>query len=194
MSFFFTEEGTGAAGANLGGLAGADAKCQAAAAAVGAGGRTWRAYLSADNDATYGRVDARDRIGTGPWFNYNGTMIGTLESIHFENGGNGIAEAHMFSECGFVIDQQATDLFSRAHDILTGSTEFGTLQGGTGPGDPPRTCEDWTSNDPNGFGWVGHEHEEVPYFWNNAHPTDGCDQAGLATFLGIGRLYCFAID
>ncbi len=197
MSFFFTEQGSGPMGGNLGGLAGADAICQAAATTAGAGGRTWRAYLSALADATYGRVDARDRIGNGPWFNYDGLAVGDLTSIHASP--TGIAGGLMKSACGFEIDAENpnADLFNRGHDIFTGSDEQGRLIGASGPKDPPQTCNDWTSSSPNDTAWIGHEDTDNPSnngAWNSAHPTTGCDETSLAATLAIGRLYCFATD
>lgn len=196
MSFFFTREGSGAKGGNLGGLVGADATCQAAATAAGQGARTWRAYLSALNDATYGRVDARDRIGTGPWFNFDGDSIGTHGQIHHESG-NGIPAKLQKSACGFQVDAENPNatLFNHAHDIFTGSDEFGRLIGGTGPDDPPLTCADWTSSSPSDIAYVGHEDTDFSAgFWNSAHTTVGCDEQSLGDTLAIGRIYCFAID
>lgn len=197
MSFFFTEQGSGAMGGNLGGLVGADAICQAAATRAGAGARTWRAYLSALADATYGRVDARDRIGNGPWFNYDGLAIGDLTSIHASP--MGVAGNRMKSACGFEIDAENpnADLFNRGHDIFTGSDEAGRLIGGSGKGDPPQTCGDWTSSSSSDTAWIGHEDTDNPSnngAWNSAHPTIGCDETSLAGTLAIGRIYCFAID
>ncbi|MEQ9495791.1 MAG: hypothetical protein RIT81_03010 [Deltaproteobacteria bacterium] len=199
MSFFMTEQGSGPMGGNLGGLAGADAICQAAASAAGAGGRTWRAYLSALADPTFGRVDARDRIGAGPWFNYDGTSVGDLAFIHHENGGTGIAAPLMKSACGYEVDaiNPNATLFDRAHDIFTGSDSGGRLVGASDKTDPPQTCADWTSSSPSDTAWVGHEDTDSPKnqgTWNDAHPTIGCDETSLAGTLAIGRIYCFAID
>lgn len=196
MSFFMTEQGTGPMGGDLGGLVGADSICQSAASAVGAGGRTWRAYLSASNDPTFGRVDARDRIGNGPWFNYDGDPLGSLAAIHHEGGGQGIAADLIKSQCGFeLVNDAAEPLFVRAHDVFTGSDQSGRLVGASGPGDPPQTCADWTSSAGSDTAWVGHEDTDTSSgFWNDAHPTVGCDATSLADTWAIGRLYCFAID
>lgn len=190
MTFFMSHEGniTG----NFGGLAGADQFCQQAATASGSTRTDWVAYLSALDDATFGRVDARDRIGQGPWFNYCGDSIGNLDEIHVDPG---LPAALILSEQGLHLDplNEEASFFLRAHDIATGSDEFGVLVGGTGPDDPPVTCADWTSDSPDDQGFVGHEDwDEQDGRWNAAHPSMGCDEQGFAVFFGNARIYCFA--
>ncbi len=195
MTFFVTEDGTGAAGGDLGGLSGADGICDAAAVAAGITGRTWRAYLSADNDATFGRIDARDRIGAGPWFNHGGLDIGDLNAIHT---GNGIDRDHIRSECGMrIVDgSEGGSLFVRAHDIMTGSNRNGELvYHFIGGSRAPFSCDDWTSSSPSDWHLVGHSNHlasNPSEHWNNSHNAP-CDQAGIESRWGIGRIYCFAI-
>jgi len=196
MSFFVTEQG--ALSGNLGGLAGADARCAQAAEAVGVSGKTWVAYLSAENDATFGRVDAVDRIGDGPWFNAQGVEIGNKTQIHSQ----AIAAANIVSECQRpVIYEVSNPTGDRgAHDIFTGSTAEGTLERLVDPNTglrsgPAATCGDWTSASPNDAAMVGHsDHETVDDTWNFAHYTVGCHEAGLRTTAANGRIYCFATN
>jgi hypothetical protein len=168
--------GSGAVGGNLGGLDGADAMCQTLAEAVGST-RTWHAYLSTST------VDARDRIGTGPWENVNGDVIAMdVDALHNDGLSNGDPQ-HIFDENGDEVP-------ANEHDILTGSDDDGTLH----PGE--NTCQDWTSNDQNDSARVGHSDIPMNFSpsWNNAHDTQGCDQDGIISTGGAGRLYCFAID
>jgi hypothetical protein len=178
LSFFVTSEGSGADGANLGGLDGADARCEEFAAAVGAGAKTWRAYLSTSD------VDARDRIGDGPWENANGDVVAA-----------NLAELHDASRAingspNLMMDETGAPVPGAEHDILTGSTPEGTLLADA-------TCADWTSNVASAPGpQVGHS--DIPMntafspSWNSAHAAPGCDQASLDMVGGAGRLYCFA--
>jgi hypothetical protein len=177
MSFFVTSTGNGANGGNLGGLAGADAKCQNLATNGGAGARTWRAYLSTDNPL----VNARDRIGTGPWFNQQGVMVAAnLTVLH-----NNIAGSLILDELGQPVPQDPLD-----HDILTGSTVDGNVQAG-------KTCADWTDSTDASGGQVGHADIDAQDLgdesWNSQHDPQ-CSQAALASTAGTGRIYCFAID
>jgi hypothetical protein len=179
MSFFVTSVGNGANGGNYGGLAGADARCQSLATAVGAGGKTWHAYLSTDS------VNARDRIGSGPWYNYQGSLVAaSVASLH----ANGFASALALTETG-------TKVPSDDHDIVTGTqtdgTAFSSFPGN--PGAPPPTCQNWTSSDGNDYVYVGHVDWDNPNggTWNSAHETT-CSQSGLKSTAGSGRLYCFA--
>ncbi|MEW5850210.1 MAG: hypothetical protein AB2A00_15585 [Myxococcota bacterium] len=173
MTFFVTSVGNGANGGNYGGLNGADQRCQSLAEAAGSVGRTWRAYLSTST------VDARDRIGTGPWLNVAGEQVAAdVASLH----ANGIPTSMILDENGAAVPREE-------HDILTGSTPEGTVT------DPPYTCGDWTSNAEDFYAWVGHadwSSEENPSDnWSSTHETP-CDQAGMAGTLSAGRIYCFA--
>ena len=174
MTFFVTSVGTGSAGGNLGGLAGADANCLAIAASVGARPRTWRAYLSAST------IDARDRIGTGPWVNVLGQTVATsVADLHTLGGARGPAIALLADEHGAT---RRTE-----HDILTGSNEQGRKT--------TATCSEWTSSSDTAQGRVGHVDwsEFANGTWNSVH-TSPCSESGLASNNGAGRTYCFAID
>jgi len=182
MSFFVTSVGPGD-GANLGGLAGADAHCQSLAAAAGAGNRTWRAYLSVTEADGQPAVNARDRIGTGPWYNVNGDQIAAdLTDLHTDNANP--AEEVILTETGEEPSR---------HDMLTGSQ----LDGTAFPPGEDRTCQNWTSND-EGRPWVGHGDRRargVPGSpWNSAHASAGCSPAALNSTGGDGLFYCFAAD
>ncbi len=199
MSFFVTSAGSGHGG-NLGGLAGADARCQALAAVAGAGDKTWRAYLS-----TQGRnaVDARDRIGDGPWYNAKGAMIAAnLDDLHDEDE-NMMSVANTLDEHGAPVPYVSLDADGNPlprelqvgveHDILTGSQADGTAF----PAGEDRTCSNWTSSD-EGSAMVGHGDrltlQPVKSPWGTAHPSAGCSQQALVDTGGAGRFYCFAID
>ena len=189
MSFFVTSAGPGD-GANLGGLAGADASCQQLATAVGAGGRTWRAYLSASAVDGQPAVDARDRIGQGPWYNVRGALVArTLAELHAE--APNLTKETALTERGDVV-LGAGDTPNQ-HDILTGSQADGTAF----PAGEDRTCRNWTSNAADGSAQVGHHDRRgtggnPPNSWNSAHPSRGCGQANLRTTGGAGLFYCFA--
>ena len=183
MTFFVTSVGRGF-GANLGGLRGADAHCQQLAAAVGAGARRWRAYLSAPPSGDQPAVHARDRIGAGPWFNANGVLIASsLAALH--EGPNELGAEQSLTEKGTVVAPGR-------HDILTGSNPDGTL---ALAGGEDTTCRGWTSHDA-GRAMLGHHNRTGggarPTSWNSAHPSRGCSQAALRASLGDGLLYCFA--
>ena len=189
MSFFITSKGSGD-GANLGGLEGADAHCQALAEAAGSQGKTWRAYLSAA--ATDGKpaVNARDRIGTGPWFNAKGVQVaGNLEELHYSNVGLG--KEGSLTEAGQVVNGRGDR--PNQHDILTGSQ----LDGSAFTDGADHTCGNWTDNG-EGSAQVGHHDRtgggQVPSSWNSAHGSRGCSQANLVATGGNGYFYCFAID
>ena len=189
MGFFVTSVGIGD-GANLGGLAGADAHCQSLAAAVGAGDRTWRAYLSTQGP---GAVDARDRIGDGPWANANGLiMANSVSSLHHDN--SNFNWEHSLDENGEQFPSRIDgDPDFTEHDVLTGTQIVGTA---FEAGDD-RTCGNWTSND-EGSAMLGHADRysfTTPGSpWNAAHPSRGCSQDDLVATGGAGRFYCFAID
>lgn len=190
MSFFITSEGPGD-GADLGGLAGADAHCQSLAAAVGAGDKTWRAYLSVSSDAGGDTVNARDRIGDGPWFNYNGVQVAEdVDDLHSDN--NELGKENSLSEQGNQINGRGDT--PNMHDILTGSS----LDGRAITDGDNLTCSNWTSSSEDGSAQVGHHDKQGgganPNSWNSAHASRGCGQADLQGTGGNGLFYCFAID
>lgn len=188
MSFFITSAGSGR-GADLGGLAGADEHCRTLAAAAGAGSRTWRAYLSASAAGGQAAVNARDRIGSGPWYNAKGVQVAT-DVAHLHATGNGLGKTGSLDERGAMVNGRG-DTPNR-HDILTGSQRDGTMF----PGSADKTCANWTSSG-EGSAQVGH-HDlqgggENPTSWNSAHGSRGCSQANLIATGGNGLFYCFAI-
>ncbi|MFN7130325.1 MAG: hypothetical protein ACK4OJ_14810 [Brevundimonas sp.] len=191
MTFFVTSVGPGK-GADLGGLAGADAHCQRLAQAAGAGGKTWRAYLSTQGA---GAVNARDRIGKGPWANAKGVVI--AKDVAELHGANNLTKQTALSEKGDVINGRG-DTPNR-HDVLTGSQPDGTAFSGA----DDRTCKNWTSST-HGTAMVGHSDriglrdDEPSKSWNSSHPSrgpdGGCSQADLRSTGGDGLLYCFAVN
>jgi hypothetical protein len=187
MSFFVSSVGSGR-GADLGGLQGADRLCQSLASAAGAGGRTWRAYLSTTGE---NRVNARDRIGRGPWRNANGVVIANdLAQLH---GANNINKQTALTERGAVVNGRGDS--PNVHDILTGSQPDGTAIAGN----VDTTCGDWTKSG-EGAAMVGHHDrigldESVPAkSWNSSHQSRGCSLENLRASGGEGRLYCFATN
>lgn len=189
MSFFITSKGPGD-GANLGGLAGADAHCKSLAEAAGSSGKTWRAYLSAAAMDGKAAVNARDRIGEGPWFNAKGIQVaGNLDELHYSNVGLG--KEGSLTEAGKVVNGRGDS--PNQHDILTGSQLDGTAF--TDGAD--HTCGNWTKNG-EGSAQVGHHDRtgggQVPSSWNSAHGSRGCSQANLVATGGNGYFYCFATD
>lgn len=188
MSFFLTSAGPGR-GADLGGLAGADAHCRTLAAAVGEGGRTWRAYLSAAPAGGLPAVNARDRIGTGPWVNAKGVQVAeNVAELHGPS--NGLSKTGSLDERGAVVNGRG-DTPNR-HDILTGSQ----LDGTAFPGGADKTCSNWTSSAA-GSAQVGHHDRQGggdnPTSWNSAHGSSGCSQDNLRATGGDGLFYCFAL-
>lgn len=187
MTFFLTSVGSGS-GADLGGLSGADAHCQSLAAAVGAGGKTWRAYLSTTGS---GGVNARDRIGSGPWQNVNGDVVAqNVDQLHFENM---LTKESVLNEKGEMTNGRGDD--PNQHDILTGSYLDGTAVSGS----DDSTCSNWTSSaDGSGSALVGHFDRTGgganPASWNSAHGSRGCSQANLIATGGNGYFYCFATN
>lgn len=187
--FFITSKGSGKGG-DLGGLAGADAHCQALAKAEGAGDHTWRAYLSTMATGTSPAVNARDRIGRGPWYNAGGELIATsVEQLHGTDSkiNKDTAVTERLDPVNGVADSPNT------HDILTGSKSDGTAFEGT----EDLTCGNWTSSGA-GRAQVGH-HDRMGQgadasSWNSAHPSQGCSQQDLQNTGGAGLFYCFAID
>lgn len=187
--FFITSRGTGRGG-DLGGLAGADAHCQMLADAEGSGDHTWRAYLS--TSAADGRppVNARDRIGKGPWYNAEGELIAAnLDDLHSD-------KARIDKE--FALTERLDSVNGvgdtpNHHDILTGSRPDGTAY----PAGEDLTCRNWTSSG-DGSAQVGHHDRrgqtEGVNSWNSVHASRGCSQSALETTGGAGLFYCFAID
>ncbi|WP_367079305.1 hypothetical protein [Luteitalea sp.] len=190
MSFFITSVGSGK-GADLGGLAGADAHCQALAKAVGAGGKTWHAYLSATAADGKPAVHAKDRIGTGPWHNAKGEVVAKdLADLHGE--APLWTKQTALNEKGGVVNGRGDT--PNMHDILTGSKQDGTLSDGDAAS---ATCSNWTSStDGSGSATVGHFDRTgggaAPTSLNAAHPSRGCSQANLVATGGAGFFYCFA--
>ena len=187
LSFFITSAGSGD-GANLGGLAGAEQICQARAQAVGAGSRRWRAYLSASARTGIPAVNARDRIGRGPWYNAKGVPVAmSVADLHSAN--NRLSKENSLTEAGNTVNGRGDT--PNVHDILTGSQPDGTAFGG----EADRTCGNWTSNN-QGAAQVGHHDRQGggadPTSWNSAHPSRGCSQANLQGTGGNGLFYCFA--
>lgn len=196
MSFFITSAGSGK-GADLGGLAGADAHCQRLATAGGASGKTWRAYLSTPPTLVSGAVpavaavNARDRIGTGPWFNAKGTLI-ARDVGHLHNGNN-LSKDSALDERGNVVNGRGDA--PNEHDMLTGSRADGTAFAPQ----TDTTCKAWTSST-EGSAVVGHHDRMGPLpenwakSWNFSHQSAGCSQEALVRTGGTGRFYCFAAN
>jgi hypothetical protein len=190
VTFFVTSVGSGK-GADLGGLAGADRLCQTLATAVGAGGRTWRAYLSTQASGGAASVNARDRVGSGPWQNAKGVAIaGNVDELH---GTNNLTKQTALTEKGEVVNGRG-DTPNR-HDILTGSTPDGRAP----TGDQDMTCGNWTKSG-EGAAIVGHHDrmglrdDAASKSWNSSHPSRGCGQDALRGTGGDGLLYCFAAN
>ncbi|HYD95221.1 MAG TPA: hypothetical protein VEC01_07840 [Noviherbaspirillum sp.] len=196
MTFFLTSTGPGN-GADLGGLEGADRHCQSLAQAAGAGNRTWRAYLSTQasgglSDPNF--VNARDRIGNGPWQNAKGVVIArNVDELH--SPASKLTKETALSEKGEVVNGRTEK--PNLHDILTGSRPDGTAFPGTPF--PDMTCGNWTKSGPDGSAMLGHHDRAGPVnaswasSWNSAHPSRGCHPDGLKSTGGGGLLYCFAV-
>jgi hypothetical protein len=191
MSFFITSVGKGD-GANYGGLAGADAYCQQLAQTAGRGAATWHAYLSTQGP---GAVNARDRIGNGPWFNQRGQRVaqnvGELHGDTIEQArlGNALGKQISLTEKGGIVNGVGD--MPNQHDILTGSMPDGrTYTDGM-----DHTCNNWTS-DSTGTAQLGHADKQGGGngSWNSAHPSRGCSQQNLVSTGGAGLLYCFAVN
>ena len=190
MTFFITSAGPGN-GAALGGLEGADAHCAALAKAAGSALTTWRAYLSAKATAGQPAVNARDRIGSGPWFNQAGVQVAaSVADLHSDN--NKLGKATSLTEKGTPVNGRGDT--PNMHDILTGSAMDGTQA----PGDGDTTCGNWTSSAADGSALVGHHDRQGggqnPTSWNSAHPSRGCGQQNLQATGGNGLFYCFGIS
>lgn len=188
MSFFITSVGSGN-GANLGGLEGADAHCQSLAEEAGSN-KTWRAYLSAHADNSSDMVNARERIGFGPWYNAKGVEVASnLNNLHSPN--NNLNKETALTENGDMVNGRGDS--PNQHDILTGST----LDGRVMEDGSDHTCNNWTSSG-QGSANVGHFDRtgggQNPTSWNHAHGSRGCSQSDLVGTGGNGYYYCFAID
>lgn len=194
MTFFVTSVGPGKGG-DLGGLAGADAHCAALAKAAGAPDREWRAYLSTQSPAWNqpGAVDARDRIGPGPWRNAKGVVIArNVDELH--SAANNVNKETALDERGNMVNGRTEK--PNKHDILTGSRLDGTAFSGAPA--PDLTCGSWTKGGKEGAAMTGH-HDRASATtaawatsWNSSHPTVGCDAASFAATGGAGLFYCFA--
>jgi hypothetical protein len=192
MSFFVTSVGPGK-GADLGGLAGADKHCQDLAKSAGAGAKTWHAYLSTQDAGT---VNARDRIGKGPWTNAKGVVVATsVDDLH--SASNKLNKRNNLSKKGEIINGRGDK--PNRHDILTGSTPDGKAF----PADKDMTCKNYTSST-QGAVMLGHNDRQglrddvESHSWNSSHPSrgpdGGCSQADLRSTGGDGLLYCFAVN
>lgn len=187
MSFFITSTGPGKGG-DLGGLAGADRHCQALAAAAGQGTKTWRAYLSAKPAGNQPAVNAKDRIGGGPWYNAKGVRVAqNVADLHSEQ--TGLGKANSLNEKGGVVNGRGDT--PNTHDMLTGSNLDGTLYTGGTDG----TCNNWTSST-TGNARVGHHDRQGggqnPTSWNSAHDSAACSPEANAPQGNVGLFYCFA--
>ena len=192
MTFFVTSAGPGN-GADLGGLEGADGHCQQLAEAAGVGDRTWRAYLSTQASGGQAAVNARDRIGDGPWQNAEGVVI--AQSVDGLHGENNLSKETALDEQGEVVNGRGDD--PNRHDILTGSQPDGTAFADA----EDRTCGNWTMSGAEGAVMVGHHdrmglRDDAPSkSWNSSHPSrGGCSQEALRGTGGDGLFYCFAAD
>ena len=189
MTFFITSVGSGK-GADFGGLAGADQHCQSLAAAAGASKHTWRAYLSTTASGGAATVNARDRIGKGPWHNAQGRLI-ARSIVELHEGVNNINRMTALTEKGTIVNGRADS--PNMHDILTGSTPDGRASSAGGD----TTCGNWTSGSA-GSAIVGHHdrhglQENAPSVsWNSSHPSRGCSLDNLRASGGAGLVYCFA--
>ena len=190
MTFFVTSAGSGK-GADFGGLAGADKHCQTLAAAVGAGSKTWHAYLSTQGA---GAVNARDRIGKGPWQNAKGVVVArTVDELHI--GSNINRETGLTEKGDRVLARIDNPPGPNQHDILTGTKAEGTAF----PEGEDRTCGNWTKSG-EGSAMVGHHYrmglDASPnmHSWNSSHPSAGCSDPALVKTGGAGKIYCFAAN
>jgi hypothetical protein len=195
MTFFITSTGPGK-GADLGGLEGADRQCQTLAQAAGAGSKMWRAYLSTQAAGDGQAVNARDRVGRGPWQNFKGEVVAqNVDDLHGDSNKLGIQTS--LTERGTMV--AGVGYTPTYHDILTGSQ----MDGRAFPPGEDRTCRNWTSS-AQGAAMVGHSDRKglrddaASRSWNSAHPSrgpdGGCSQADLRSTGGAGLLYCFAAN
>ena len=190
MTFFVTSAGPGK-GADLGGLAGADRLCQSLAQGAGAGSHTWRAYLSTAAADGKPAVNARDRIGKGPWRNAKGVVVAkNVDDLH---GKNNLTKETALNERGAVVNGRGDN--PNMHDMLTGSQPDGRAIAG----DKDMTCGNWTSRS-QGSAMLGHadrlglRDDDASHSWNSSHPSRSCSQDDLRATGGNGLFYCFATD
>jgi len=185
---------------NLGGLAGADAECQRLAAAVGAGDRTWRAYLSTHGTPSQPAVNARDRIANGPWHNAHGVLIaGSLADLHgdIQRDTNLLFRDTAVTEKGELVNGRVRpEGTNNEHDMLTGSDSHGRA---FSPGVSSRgdlTCNNWTSDSSDARAMIGHHDRQSRWntSWNSSHTTAGCSLEDFKSTGGGGRFYCFAAE
>jgi len=194
MSFFVTSVGVGKGG-DLGGLAGADAHCQMLATAAGAGNKTWHAYLSTQARGGQPAVNARDRIGSGPWYNSKGQPISeNLSELHGDTLIEAQRGSNLFKQSALTEKRQVVNGFGQTpnmHDMLTGSQTDGRAY----TDNADHTCNNWTSSG-QGSAQVGHSDRigGGNTSWNAAHASQGCSQANLVATGGAGMFYCFAIN
>lgn len=199
MSFFITSKGSGK-GADLGGLGGADAHCGMLATSAGAPkGKVWRAYLSVTGNDARGPINARDRIGAGPWFNAKGVQVASsVDDLHSDN--NKLGKENSLTESGAVVKGRGDT--PNEHDILTGSDSAGRLAavpapaaGATTPAPANMTCNNWTSSGA-GAAMLGHFDKQGgganPTSWNSAHASRSCSAPDLVATGGAGYFYCFS--
>jgi len=189
MNFFLTSVGKGD-GANLGGLPGADAHCELLAYGIGKGHLMWRAYLSTAILEGRPAVNARDRIGIGPWYNHDGILIAeNVDDLHSPNAL--ITKESLLSEQGTIINGRGDS--PNRHDILTGSSADGRAI----PGSEDTTCDNWSTSSAEGSARVGHFDRqgggEDPTSWNSAHGSQGCSQENLRSSGGDGLFLCFGV-
>ena len=195
MTFFVTSVGPGKGG-DLGGLAGADGHCRSLALAAGAGDRPWRAYLSTQASTLAGTdfVNARDRIGSGPWQNAKGVVIArSVDDLH--SAASNLNKQTALDEKGQLVNGRTEK--PNKHDMLTGSRPDGTAFPGANY--PDMTCGNWTKGGDDGAAMTGHHDRAGPLdtswavSWNSAHPTLGCSQEKVRPTGGDGLFYCFAV-
>jgi hypothetical protein len=194
MTFFVTSVGIGDGG-NLGGLAGADAHCAALATAAGSTGHTWHAYMSTQAKNGQPAINARDRIGTGPWYNARNQAIAqgqadlNGDTLELARLGSNLFKQSALNEKGQVVNGAGDT--PNTHDMLTGSQTDGRAFTDTAD----HTCNNWTSNSA-GSAQVGHSDRTGGgnHSWNSAHATPGCAQADLVKVGGAGLFYCFAVN
>lgn len=190
MTFFVTSVGSGK-GADFGGVEGADKHCQTLAAAAGAGAKTWHAYLSTQASGSAVAVNAKDRIGKGPWQNAKGVVV--AKDVAELHGTNNLTKQTALTEKGEVVNGRGDT--PNKHDVLTGTQPDGTA---FGPGED-KTCGNWTKSG-DGSAIVGHsdrtglDTSPASLSWNSSHATRGCSDPGLVSTGGAGLLYCFAAN
>ncbi|MGK0297400.1 MAG: hypothetical protein ACI9XC_001003 [Gammaproteobacteria bacterium] len=198
ISFFVTSS---TQSGNLGGLAGADTICQGLATAVGAGDHTWRAYLSTHGTPQKPGINARDRIGNGPWYNAKGVMIAaSLADLHgdIQRDSNLIYTDTALTEKGELVNSRVRpEGTNNEHDMLTGSDSHGrAFPAGLASGGNDRTCKNWTYDGTDGSAMIGHHDRQSSWntSWNSSHSTRGCSLENFQSTGGAGKFYCFVAD